>query len=547
MRPARASTLSARASLARRSLICTAGVIVALAAAVALAPASTAAAAPGRGNHQGRGLGPGCAPNRPAVAYYAGGAAAHIRGHNRTKLIPCLTDTGLRTSEVGIVVSNAGSVLLTPGLSASSTGMPFGIARSVDRGASWKLASVPPTPPWVDAFDGNLGIDRRTGRIFQITPGYIGEFAETPRVNFSDNDGRTWTAGGEPALVGPNGNADNTKIFAGPPPRRLKDLQRGYPNVVYNCAGHQPLRCQASHDGGKTWGPPSNLPFPPQPPSVTGTCSNFGLNAVVGRDGTVYMGYAPCNVPYVAISRNEGATWQAVRVADVESIGWGMTAVGMDKQGNLYAAWIAAADRLPYLSISRDGGLRWSTPLMIGAPGVKEAALPRLVSGARGQVAVAYFGSTNSPGAPFPPPCADSVATDCPAWANVTWNTYITETFNALAKQPLFWSAPLNNPAQPTWYGCSASSIGVITTTGFNTTFFGGCSPTTALEGEALGGREDYFGMDMATNDTPWVGFGQACPHGLPVAGNPHCPSTLTGQNIDATWAMAGSLVRVPT
>jgi hypothetical protein len=82
-----------------------------------------------------------------------------------------------------------------------------------------------------------------------------------------------------------------------------------------------------------------------------------------------------------------------------------MLAVGIDEEGNIYAAWVAAGDRLPYLAISRGGGLRWSSPLMIGAPGVNEAALPRLVSGIRGDVDVAYFGSENSPGAPFPPPC----------------------------------------------------------------------------------------------------------------------------------------------
>jgi hypothetical protein len=353
-----------------------------------------------------------------------------------------------------------------------------------------------------------------------------------------------------------SGNDDNVKIFAGPPTREGRRRLRGYPNVVLNCAGHKPLRCQTSFDGGLSWGPPSDLPFPPELAPIQGPfqdCSNFGSNGVIGQDGTVYVGYTPCNRPYVGISRDEGATWQTVLVADVETIGWGMAPVGVDNQGNLYSAWVAAADRLLYLSISRNGGRRWSRPFMIGAPGVNEAAIPRLVTGARGQVAVGYFGTTNSPGAPFPAACRafpqspPEPATACPAWQNVTWNSYITETFNALQEQPLFWSAALNNPAQPTWYGCSASSIGVIRVdesapfqVGPDADFTGGCGP-----GPNASGRQDYIGMNMAADNTPWLGFGQACPRGLPVPGNPRCPSTLTGDPSDASWGVVGALVRV--
>jgi hypothetical protein len=265
----------------------------------------------------------------------------------------------------------------------------------------------------------------------------------------------------------------------------------------------------------------------------------------VANEGTVYFGYTPCNRPYVAISRDETATWETVRVADVETIGWGMSGVALDEAGNLYAAWVAAADRLPYLSVSRDGGRQWSTPLMIGAPGVNEAAIPKLVAGKRGQVAVAYYGSKNSPGAPFPPTCPGRLPGDCPGYENETWSTYVTETFNALKAQPLFWSAALNDPSRPSWYGCTPSSTGVIRldesnpfkrSPGFNS----GCQ-----------GQADYFGMDMAPDGTAWVGFPQYCPGGLPVAGNPNCPATLNGKPLDRLgtptgkfFALIGRLVR---
>jgi hypothetical protein len=55
----------------------------------------------------------------------------------------------------------------------------------------------------------------------------------------------------------------------------------------------------------------------------------------------------------------------------------------------------------------------------------------------------------------------------------------------------------------------------------------------------------DYFGMTMAPDDTPWVGFNQECPFGLPVPGNPNCPSTLAGTAPDGSFGMVGRLVRV--
>jgi len=468
--------------------------------------------------------------------------------HGRKAPVACSTPTGWRTSEIGIAVTKAGTVVLAPAF--PEAGLPIGIIRSTDKGASWSSVVPSGDGPVLDAFDGNVGIDRKTGRVFWITPGYfITAIADTARMAFSDDDGQTWSTGGHPIMRLDSGNADSMKIFAGPPTKKSTHLLRGYPNVVYNCGGHKPHRCQKSLDGGLTWGPPSDVPFPPELAPIQGPahdCSAFGLNGVVGKDGTVYFGYTPCNRPYLAISRDEVATWETVRIADVETIGWGMSGVALDEAGNLYAAWVAAADRLPYLSFSRDGGRRWSTPMMIGAPGVNEAAIPKVVAGKPGQVAVAYYASKNSPGAPFPPTCPGLLPAQCPGYENETWSTYVTETFNALKAQPSFWSAPLNDPSLPIWYGCTPSSIGVIRLDEGNPFnrgpgFSSGCQSAT-----------DYFGMDMAPDGTPWIGFQQYCPGGLPVPGNPTCPATLNGGPMGRLgptgkyWSLVGRLVRAP-
>jgi len=50
--------------------------------------------------------------------------------------------------------------------------------------------------------------------------------------------------------------------------------------------------------------------------------------------------------------------------------------------------------------------------------------------------------------------------------------------------------------------------------------------------------------MTMAPDGTPWVGFSQKCPGGLPVSGNHNCPSTLTGGSTDGLFGLVGRLVR---
>src|SRR5712691_6094786 len=312
-------------------------------------------------------LGSGCAPDRRAILHRAGGVAV-ANERDEAGPIPCLTATRWRTSEVGLAISNAGSILLQPGVGAPPSGQPLVVLRSTDRGATWNpvaLPSGPDVPPFVLPFDGNMGVDRQTGRLFSITPGYHMQAApEVSRVVFSDDDGRTWAVGGDPVMRLDSGNADSMKIFAGPSTDASRHKVQSYKSVVYNCGGHKPLRCQASHDGGLTWGPAADMPFPPELAPIQGPdndCSNFGLNGVVARDGIAYVGYAPCNRPYVAVSRDEGETWNAVLVADVETIGYGMLAIGIDKRNTLYAAFVAAADRLPYLSVSHDGA-HWSAP-----------------------------------------------------------------------------------------------------------------------------------------------------------------------------------------
>jgi len=481
----------------------------------------------------------GCVPSRPAVAHHADGVTVQAPQGSDVP-IPCATKTGFRVGEESIVVTNAGTVLLRPAWATATTGPAIGVIRSVDSGANWEAPST-------FGADTNMWVDRKTGRVFWIALGIHlpPAISIAPRLDISDDDGKTWRPGGQTLAF------DHVQIFGGPPTSSMKNLLKGYPNVVYACMGHKPLKCEKSQDGGMTWGAELDIPYPSGLDAIQGPakdCSAFGLQGVVDQDGTVYVPYGPCNRPYVAISHDEGGHWEPVAVANMDEIGYGYPSLGIDEGGNLYAAWVGAADRLLYLAISTDHGLHWGTPVKAGAPGVNEAAIPYLVSGAKGQVAIAYYGSTNAP-LPFPPPCfpvpegprpasfpnPQGPTPSCPGYENEKWNTYVTESWNGLDAQPLLWSATLNDPAQPTWYGCSPSEIGVIRwDEDFNHghSHYRGCYPRIAF---------DYYGATMAPNGTPWVGFAQECPYGQPAPGNnPNCPATNPG----GLFGLVGRLVR---
>jgi hypothetical protein len=451
-----------------------------------------------------------------------------------------MTATGWRTSEISVAVTNAGTVLFEPAISAG--GRPVGILRSVDRGGTWEFVDPGGDPARIGSIDMNVSVDRRTGRVFwsndlELPVGYI----HNQRIDFSDDDGKTWSSSSPLAM-----HYDHTQIFSGAPAKHrgsrrgvvYASVSGGFTCPAYGfCGAH----ISKSLDGGATWSQPVAIPYPAECPAPgKDPVGGYGLKGVVGEDGTVYLPFTPCVRPYVAISHDEGDTWQLVLVANTQTFGWGELGLGMDKEGNLFAAWTAAADRLPYLSISRDRGHHWSTPLMIAAPGVKEASEPQLVAGATGQVAVTYYGSKNPP-VPFPDsactytvsfflPGYGFVRGDCPGYEQEIWNTYVTESFNALDKRPVFWSASLNDHAKPTFFGSTPAAMRMG----------GGWGNLVNKVGSKL---TDYYGMAMSPNGTPWVGFFQACPFNRPIAGNPICDKA-TGDPNDGYFGLVGRLVR---
>lgn len=323
---------------------------------------------------------------------------------------------------------------------------------SHDGGRSWD--EVTPLTH-THTMDPMIYVDKRTDRVFTTDLTW-----PCLRVSHSDDVGTSWTTSEACGLT------DHQNLFTGPP---VSSPTVGYPNIVYMCAidggaGSPPsttTSCLKSLDGGITWvrtGAPAYTSGDSRHEDGTGRipglCDGGTGHGFVDSKGVVYLPRGWCGQPYLAISEDEGMTWERIQVAGngtrVDETGIpGNTrifdheaAVVVDVKGNIYYFWIGR-NRLPYLAISKEGGRGFSKPIMVGPPGITEAWGPTMDIGATGKIALAYVGSTTAPGGEAPdgqgPEYDDAV----------TWNGYITTTVNALAKKPRFFTASVNPLSDP--------------------------------------------------------------------------------------------------
>lgn len=461
-----------------------------------------------------------------AVSHRAGGEFLGERGDVRGRM----DQVSAQAFEPTLGVTENGSVLYqawTIGLNEA----PPRVLRSTDEGESWEDVSpkVGPLQRHRNSNDPYLHVDPDTSRVFtidyQINPVPT---AVCHELSFTDDvDGTAeapdWTT------TAVCGEADFQKLFTGPP---VTSPTVGYDNVVYVCAVNGGVEveigiasvmttCSKSLDGGLTFVPTGTPPFTDDPEQTDGVgihghCTGHAGPGDVGPDGTVYVPRGGCGQPELAISHDEGATWERVQVADNgihrradpnavgPSVGWEFpnpqeTAVAADEDGNVYYTWVAR-DRLPYLAVSTDGGESWGEPIMVAPPGLREANHSDIDVGATGQVALAYMGSENSPGPPFPDEelqceegnrfqntCVGGSFAEDPdeAYADVTWNGYITVSDDVLTDEPRFLSAPVNDPSDPLVRGLCGP---------------GGCP-----------GAGDFFDVKIAPDGTPWAAFVDTC------------------------------------
>lgn len=402
---------------------------------------------------------PSQAADRTATAHHANGkrlAATHLPR-------PVLFDLHHAAGEPTIGITREGYVTVTAGDGCvtscfGSTEMLTNVTpggRAVfltkDKGRSWLNISpgVGDVSPHVVSQDPYLFVDRSAerSRIFDIDLNLA-----CNELSYSDDDGRTWTT--NPMSCGEPVN-DHQTVFSGKPVTSKTLL---YPRVIYYCFNK--LRytdCTKSLDGGTTFLPTANVSQP--------ECSGLNGHGISDSKGAIYIPYTGCeNAPELAISPDEGSTWSTVRLPGI--VNGGDPSVAIDAKDNLYYLW-NDADRQPMLATSRNHGKTWSKPVNVVAPGVARTDLATLTVGAPGKVAIAYYGTSS--------------AGDHGAF----WNGYLAEGLDVLGKNPLFYSASVNDPKH------------ALKT--------GDCGPGRC--GRVL----DFIDVEIAPDGTPWAAYVDAC------------------------------------
>lgn len=408
-------------------------------AALSIAPATARAAT----------LRTGCDSSRPATAYRVG--AGTLPRQPQDPPIPCLSVIDRRTSESADVgVLRSGRILYAPLVENSYPAPlddkgPAEIAASDDGGASWH-AIVPgdtnhilDVPPW-------MSVDPHTQRIWFATvlPDLCGA-----EISWSDDGGSRWQT--NPVVGCPAMGSES--VMEGPAPAGGPEPS-GYPHVVYYCANASDLSastlwCYRSLDGGSGFEFTGSFPDPPPKPGCN--TEHSARPGAVGTEGYLYFPVFQCGALSMAISRDEGASWQRVPIGTQNVQDLYTTSVAVDSAGNVYLAWIEGASGgsasspppgggpnpateaidgtgVPMLSISRDHGAHWSKPAAVGPPGVSDARMIAIAARGPGQITISYLANTDG---------------------GTLLDGWLSDTTDALHPHALWWAAPLNDPATP--------------------------------------------------------------------------------------------------
>ena len=336
---------------------------------------------------------------------------------------------------------------------------PTQTMRSTDQGKTWDdvTPAAPQDHPTTE--DPYIYVDKDTGRVF--TSDFM---APCTAISRSDDAGETWQTS-----VAACDLFDHQTIFSGTP---VTSPTTGYPNIVYYCAVDNAsgpgVSCLKSIDGGQTFvrtGQPALTE-----PARAAQCGWGSGHGVVGPEGVVYLPAGVCGRPTLAISHDEGLTWERIEVADMDMGNDGRAdhdaAVAVDDENNLYYSW-TGADLRPYLSVSIDGGSSWSKPVMIAPPGVKIATLIALDVASPGNVAVSFVGSETRS-----------------EFGEGEYSGYMMMTTNALARDPLFHAGRVNPASDPIDGGCDTGS----------------CST-----------NREFLDVAIAPDGTVWATFADGC------------------------------------
>jgi photosystem II stability/assembly factor-like uncharacterized protein len=367
--------------------------------------------------------------------------------------------------------------------------------------------------------DPYIYVDPMTGRVFEF---HMQPILACATLSWSDDAGQTWTS--NPVGCGPTGAWDHQTMVAAKP---VGVTTRGYPNVLVQCVNAVYAEmCSRSLDGGASW-EPAVVAYPNDAAARKGsTCGTQTGHLAAAPDGTLYLPTSDCGTfPTVAVSRDSGATWTRVKVANM-AMPFDDPAVAVDGSGNVYATWYDNVGQL-WFAVSRDAGRTYSAPVKAASSAITAGKLSMVV-GDDGKIAVAHVSTAGIPG----------------QWANrsklsaddqkaVRWGAFMTVSTDALSENPTFQTLEVTgtDPLMNTLAACGPAArcayivdfIGsAITPDGrpFGA-FVDGCTQTCAKSVGATNNEPGNQGKGLVASLDVDLCAAQ-CPRlGMPAAGAP--------------------------
>ena len=278
--------------------------------------------------------------------------------------------------------------------------------------------------------DPILATDRTSGRTY--AGGLAGECSV---LNYSDNDGGSWTQMGNACT----GVVDHESIGGGAW-KGSAPLGSTYSRAVYYCAQSSSDACATSSNGGLTFGAPV---------VVSGACGSLHGHVKVSADGTAYLPNAHCGgLAGGAITTNSGGAWSSYTIPGSSEPANGFDpSVATTPDNTLYESW-QAANNHPFVAVSKTHGSTWTTPVDLGttmSPAIVNSTFQAVTAGDNGRVAVAYLGSTTG-GDPF-----------AQGWPGV-WDLYVSYSYDGGTT----WSTvkATTDPVQRGWMCASGTTCG---------------------------------------------------------------------------------------
>jgi hypothetical protein len=391
-----------------------------------------------------------CYPEQASTAYRATpiGSVGEASSATQT-LVPCLSKSGYGSAEPTMAIKKDGTIFYGPAFTNDGNG----IIRSADNGVSWDFLPITlPNGEDHSRVQPFLSMEPETERVFfhssKLNTGGLDQldFGFGFNMSWSDDNGASWGYTNVQMAA-----FDWGKVYAGPP---VYSQTTGTSNVLYLSAptpistpavivSPQVQQVMRSLDNGESWHEVGGLSLRP---SDNGCHALewviMGAGVVDPVDGTVYIGFRRCNRLGLGISHDEGMTWEVQDVPGAHLINYytvldvGLVngnyvmgePISIDSEGNLYAVWPDADDVLR-MTISRDKGVSWSTPVVVSAPEVRSVRYGSLTVKEPGTVAIGYYG--NIGGRPY--------------------HAMMAESTNAFDASPIFHGAIVNHENDPVY------------------------------------------------------------------------------------------------